>query len=92
MESTRARYKTSIIELLKSQGHNVLFGMGDRGSDFIAYAMNDVFPIVVLRPHQSKRLKKIRAIAASLKLEAKDWAVFYEEPGNPCWPNIEKGY
>ena len=89
-ESTRTKYKSSVIEALIAKGMDIRFGMGDRGSDFVAYAKNGVFPIVVLRPKQRGKLVRIRAIAASMGLKDIDWATFFEEPDSPCWPLIEQ--
>ena len=87
-DSPRAAYKSGVLRKLAAEGHDIRFGMGDRPSDFSAYADNGIFPIVVIRPHQKHRLEKIRAIARAKGLGEDDYAVFVEGEGMPAWTGI----
>ncbi|MDZ7815288.1 MAG: hypothetical protein U5N86_04555 [Planctomycetota bacterium] len=87
-DSPRAAYKSAVLEKLAAEGHDIRFGMGDRPSDFCAYADHGIYPIVVIRPHQKHRLDKIRAIARSRGLTQDDYSVFVEGEGVPAWTGI----
>ena len=87
-EPTRRRFKTRLLKSLVAEGYTLAYGAGARPSDFAAYAENGLFPIVVLRPHQMHRLKKIKRLAAAYGLGEGDYAVFIHRLNKPAWGEI----
>lgn len=87
-ETARRIYKTERLAQLAVLGYKLRYGAGDRLSDLSAYAANGMFPIVVLRPAQTLRLRRIRKLALKLNLTEADYRVFLERPDMPAWEEI----
>ena len=89
-ERARVRFKRRALRRLKDEGHRLVLGVGDRGSDLEAYVREGLFPVLLVPSPGGRRHRSLLERAARLGLEeGGDYVLFQGARGEESlWERV----